>query len=107
MAELRKPNFFVVGAPRCGTTSLSKYLAKHPAVCFAHPLEPHYFARLDHSPTPEEAQRDYVEPFFQNRTAAHKAVGDRSVSYFFLPDAIRYILDFNPDARFIANVRHP
>jgi hypothetical protein len=107
LTELRKPNFFVIGAPRCGTTALSKHLAKHPDVCFAHPLEPHYFARLDHSPTQEEALRDYVEPFFQHCTKAHKAIGDRSVSYFFTPFSVRYILDFNPDAKFIANVRNP
>lgn len=107
MTELRKPNFFVVGAPRCGTTSLTRYLAKHPDVCFAHPVEPHYFSRLDHSPTQKEAQRDYVEPCFQHCTEAHKAVGERSVSYFFAPDAIRYILDFNPNAKFIAHIRNP
>ena len=41
------PDFFVVGAPRCGTTALSRYLSQHPQVCFSKPKEPHYFARID------------------------------------------------------------
>ena len=107
MAEPRKPNFFFVGAPRCGTTSLCKHLAGHPDVCFALPSEPHYFSRLDHSPSPEEVRRDYLEPYFRQCSEGFKAIGERSVSYFFAPDAIKHILDFNPDARFIANIRNP
>ena len=42
----RFPDFFLVGAPRCGTTSLSRYLAANPQVCFSRPKEPHYFALL-------------------------------------------------------------
>ena len=27
---MRKPDFFIVGAPRCGTTSMYAYLKQHP-----------------------------------------------------------------------------
>jgi Sulfotransferase family len=40
----RFPDFFLIGAPRCGTTSLSSYLANNPQVCFSRPKEPHYFS---------------------------------------------------------------
>ena len=42
----RFPDFFLIGAPRCGTTSLSRYLADNPQVCFSRPKEPHYFSLL-------------------------------------------------------------
>ncbi|WP_446372557.1 sulfotransferase [Coleofasciculus sp. D1-CHI-01] len=29
---MNKPDFFIVGAPKCGTTSLCKYLDQHPDV---------------------------------------------------------------------------
>ncbi|MEE8219856.1 MAG: sulfotransferase, partial [bacterium] len=29
---MRKPDFFIVGAPRCGTTSMKTYLDKHPEI---------------------------------------------------------------------------
>lgn len=39
-----KPNFFIVGAPKCGTTALSKYLSEHPNIFISEVKEPHYFA---------------------------------------------------------------
>lgn len=109
MAEsvFKKPNFFFLGAPRCGTTALCKHLAKHPDVCFAVPSEPHYFSLLDQAPSQEQVRRDYLEPYFQHCTEHYEAVGERSVSYFFAPDAIKYILAHFPDAKFIATVRNP
>ena len=43
MLEIR-PNFFIVGAPKCGTTSLDEYLRQHPNVFISRPKEPHYFS---------------------------------------------------------------
>ena len=40
------PNFFIVGAPRCGTTSLSKYLKWHPQVRLSDPKETHFFTSI-------------------------------------------------------------
>ena len=34
-------------APRCGTTSLARYLASHPDICFSKVKEPHFFAMHD------------------------------------------------------------
>ena len=39
-----KPNFFIVGAPKCGTTSLSVYLSQHPEILISDPKEPHHFS---------------------------------------------------------------
>jgi hypothetical protein len=39
----RKPDFFIVGAPKCGTTALFRYLAAHPAVFMPASKEPNYF----------------------------------------------------------------
>ena len=30
----KKPNLFIVGAPKCGTTFLYQYLKKHPDIYF-------------------------------------------------------------------------
>ncbi len=37
-------DFFIIGAPKCGTTSLVEYLSSHPDVGFSHIKEPHYFS---------------------------------------------------------------
>lgn len=103
----RFPDFFVVGAPRCGTTSFCRYLARNPQICFSQPKEPHYFARLDHDPSASELKRDYLDRYFAHCAAGHRAVGEGSVSYLYLPEAIERILRFNTQARFIALVRDP
>ena len=39
----KKPNFFIVGAPKCGTTSMWQYLKQHPEIFMTALKEPHYF----------------------------------------------------------------
>jgi hypothetical protein len=101
------PDFFVVGAPRCGTTSLCRFFAKNPQICFSRPKEPHYFAQLRAEPSAEELQRDYIERYFAHRSAAHRVAGEGSVSYLYSPEAVERIRLFNPAARFIVMVRNP
>ena len=103
----RFPDFFVVGAPRCGTTSFCRYLARNPQICFSQPKEPHYFTQLTRDPTEVELARDYLERCFGHCTPAHRAIGEGSVSYLYLPAAIERIRRMNPEARFIALVRNP
>ncbi|MDD9875087.1 MAG: sulfotransferase, partial [Gammaproteobacteria bacterium] len=38
----KKPNFFIIGAPKCGTTSLDAWLKSHPRI-FTAVKEPNYF----------------------------------------------------------------
>jgi len=38
-----KPNLFVLGAPKCGTTSLVHWLGQHSEIFFSPKKEPHYF----------------------------------------------------------------
>jgi hypothetical protein len=101
------PDFFIVGAPRCGTTALASYLRKHPRVCFSNPKEPHYFNRVTEDVTLEDVRCDYLERFFGHRLEQHSCAGEGSVSYLYSPAAIDLILRFNPAAKFIVMVRNP
>jgi len=101
------PDFFVVGAPRCGTTALCRYLATHPQICFSRPKEPHYFSRISAPPSERELQRDYIEHHFGHRSAGQRIAGEGSVSYLYLPGTIERILHFNSAAKFIAVLRNP
>ena len=40
---MNKPNLFIVGAPKCGTTFLYHYLKQHPEIYFPDFKEPHFF----------------------------------------------------------------
>ena len=37
------PNLFVIGAPKCGTTSLHRYLDQHPRISMSAVKEPKFF----------------------------------------------------------------
>lgn len=98
------PTFFLVGAPRCGTTSLSRYLADHERICFSRPKEPHFLVQ---SPSRVD---DYVQTYtnlFFSHHDGEPAIGEGSVSYLYKDEILHRILDLNPDARFIVNVRNP
>jgi len=41
------PNFFIVGAPKAGTTSLYAYLSGIPGIYMSPVKEPHYFSKVD------------------------------------------------------------
>ena len=41
---MKEPNFFIVGAPRCGTTALYSYLSEHPNIFMPGVKELNYFA---------------------------------------------------------------
>ncbi len=105
--QARFPDFFIVGAPRCGTTSLSRYLTRNPQICFSRPKEPHYFARIDDTPNTDELNRDYLDRCFAHCKPQHRSLGEGSVSYIYSREAIERILHFNPDARFIVQIRNP
>jgi hypothetical protein len=42
-ARYEKPNFFIIGAPKCGTSSLNNTLRWHPNIDVPLEYEPQYF----------------------------------------------------------------
>ena len=101
------PDFFVVGAPRCGTTALSRYLSQHPQVCFSKPKEPHYFARIDARHLQGAEWRSEYARFFAHYHEGHRAVGEGSVSYLYFEETLEHITRINPQARLVAMLRNP
>jgi hypothetical protein len=102
----RKPDFFIVGAPKCGTTALYEYLRPHPRIFMSEVKEPHYFATdLGHYPFIKDLN-EYLG-LFAGATDQHLRVGEASVYYLRSTAAIRNIHDFNPGARILAMFRNP
>lgn len=104
-----RPNFFLVGAPKCGTTSLYTYLGEHPAVFLPKAKEPQYFCtdfETYREWTTFTTQEHYLA-LYKNVGPQHRAVGDASTFYLFSKEAIRNAYEFNPSARFIAMARNP
>ncbi len=103
---MKRPNFFIVGAQKSGTTALSEYLRSHPNVAFAMPKEPHFFSEEFQLICPVHSIEEYLQLFGPDLSKAI-AVGEASTGYLQSENAIRKIYDFNPDAKIIVMLRNP
>lgn len=100
----RKPNFFIVGAPKCGTSSLAAWLGSHPEACVSKPKEPHFFYPYNKGRI--RTVRDY-ERCFAHAQPHHKAIGEASTHTIYSSQAIKDILEYQPQAKFIVCLRNP
>ena len=116
------PNFYIIGAPKCGTTSLQAYLNQHPDVIFSRYKEPNYFAFAGqqlpekgpvspklmheliyfHSITDES---EYLDQFTHHQ--GERIIGDASVRYLYTEPAAQRIKAATPDAKLVAVLREP
>jgi hypothetical protein len=102
---MRKPDFFIVGAPKCGTTAMYRWLKAHPEI-FVPVKEIHHFGKdLDHRRPPVSAER--YAALFSPATSAHKALGDVGVWYLLSTDAADEIYQYAPQAKIIIMLRRP
>lgn len=97
------PNFFIIGAPKCGTTSLQYYLEQHPDVFFA-PKELHFFGE-DLKIKNHFNDIEKYKSYFSN--AAQKAKGEASVWYLYSQSAPQEIKSLAGDAKIIICLRNP
>ena len=132
----RLPNFFIIGAPKAGTTSLYYYLDQHPAVFMSAIKEPHFFA--------DEIRKEHCEPELRHRMARENrglrdflsgpmrekrfggiiadwadyvqlfanatdesALGEASVCYLWSPTAPGRIAERIPNAKILVMLRDP
>ena len=102
-----RPNFFMVGAPKCGTTALSEYLRTHPNIYISPLKEPFYFA--DDFPAYREAktEQEYLKKFFADVLPQHKVVGEASALYLYSSVALTNLYRFDPNAKIIVMLRNP
>ncbi|MEW8012319.1 MAG: sulfotransferase [Candidatus Thiodiazotropha sp.] len=104
--NIPKPNFFIVGAPKCGTTALADYLGDHPQVFMSTPKEPHYFA--DNFPGYRVvSDLDGYLSLFSGADLDTPVVGEASVYYLYSKTAVANIKAFDPDARLVVMLRNP
>jgi len=115
--QSNRPNLFIIGAMKSGTSSLHAHLNRHPRVFMSTPKEPCRFidaAQLRQS-WPQMWERGYC-----NSEAAYlglfadagdcAVIGESSTDYSKLPvfgGVVERIAEFNPEARFVYIMRDP
>ena len=110
-----KPNLFIVGQPKSGTTALHQFLGQHPEIYMSSIKEPHFFCSDFHL----ESDRAYGKPrFFDFRNESSylqlfakagnaKVIGESSTNYLYSQVAAEKIHNFNPEAKIIIILREP
>ena len=100
------PNFFIIGAPKSGTTALGVYLGEHSDIFMCDPKEPQYFTFDLPGHRGVQTWEEYQALFPDQDRNVH-AVGEASVWYLYSKVAIQEIATCRPDARLIVLLRRP
>lgn len=99
-----KPSFFIVGAPKCGTTALYFYLKQHPQLYL--PQKELYFFGSDFTFRHPRPSLQYYGSLFTSALPA-QLCGEASVWYLYSKKAAEEIFAFNPNAKIIIMLRNP
>lgn len=102
---MRLPDFLVIGAARCGTTSLFEYLRFHPQIYLPPNKrpEPHFFLREREY---KKGIKYYSDKYF--KYADNKMIaGELSTSYIYQPYVAGRIKVHLPHVKLIAMLRNP
>ena len=107
---MSKPNFFLIGAPKCGTTAIAEYLSERPDVFFSRPKEPLFWCPdLGIEPHALRATTlaEYEALFAAADPAQHAVIGEGTTAYLRSSKAVKDIDAYAPGAKFIAILRNP
>lgn len=102
---MRRPDFFIVGAPKCGTTALDHYLKQHPEIFLPDRKEPQFFGSDIHASTFIKDKAEYLQLF--STAQNERRVGETSVWSLYSRRAAREIAEFAPHANVIIMLRNP
>jgi hypothetical protein len=101
-AAAGKPNFFLLGAGRCGTTTLHSMLQQHPGIFMSKVKEPSFFCSYF------QVVKDPVTYFrLFNPVDGERAIGEASHVYLSNPESATVLHELFPDAKFILIFRNP
>ncbi|MFW5888118.1 MAG: sulfotransferase [Patescibacteria group bacterium] len=122
------PNLFIVGAPKCGTTSLHYWLSQHPEIFmikYTPPktkvgkqgkLEPQFFNKDHHREADNwhgtkinyfkyRDKKTYLKLF--KEVKKEKIRGESTVHYLYSSEAPKKIREMTPNAKIIISLRNP
>ena len=104
--EKIRPNLFIVGAPKCGTTSLASWLDFHLNIFMCKPKEPYYFSKDIKSNRAAASFDEYLE-LFNDVSSEHVAIGEASTTYLRSSVAVRSIESRCDKPKYIVCLRNP
>lgn len=107
------PNFFLLGAQKCGTTSLHEWLNEHPEVLMSSIKEPHFFSETDTKTNKAFGKTlnvvDDLDAYCNlfNGVTTETIIGESSPSYLWDGKAAINIGKMVPKPKFLISLRDP
>jgi len=102
---MRKPDFFIVGAPKCGTTAMYDYLKQHPEIFMPRIKELNFWGQDLTFRFGRIKKDEYLSLFREVRN--EKRVGEVCIWSLYSTSAPFEIKDFSPSAKIIIMLRNP
>ena len=100
--ERRLPDFLIIGAQKCGTSSMFAYLNQHPQMKLPDVKEIHFFD-LNYS-----NGLDWYTSHFPPASLSHRMVtGEASPYYLFHPHVPERVRLHCPDVKLVVMLRNP
>ena len=120
---MKKPNFFIVGAAKAGTTALRNYLEQHPEIYFSPIKETHFFSKdidsfnfRDEFKAKVNTSKGAHQKFITNQeeyltlftgVKEESVIGEATASYLYSQKAAGNIYQFNPNSKVVIILRDP
>jgi len=95
------PTFLIIGAMKCGTTSLYSYLSEHPEVLMSPVKEPDFFLERG------ELSLDEYKTLFNGNANAYGEASTGYTKYPTMQADVSYMYNLLPSAKLIYMVRDP
>jgi hypothetical protein len=118
MMSKKLPNFLIVGAAKCGTSSLHKYLEQHPEIFMSKVKEPRFITSQVNpfplnGPGDHKVEAWYVKDYEQytklfEGSESYQAIGESSAdTLYFYERSIPVIKQYLGDPKIIIMLRNP
>jgi len=109
---IKKVSVFIVGAPKCATTTIHSFLDSCEGVFMSNPKELNYFS----APSIRQQSLYYDEDIIDSEksynaifksAAQSQILGESSVSYFYYDSVPAKIYEYNPASKIVIVLRNP
>lgn len=102
--SIKKVDFMIIGAAKCGTTTLASMLSQHESINFCRRKEPYFFTNPKIYGNSLKNYHQLYDP------KPGQLMGEASTSYTFMPeflDTHEKLYEYNPELKLIYIIRDP
>ena len=105
----RMPDFLIIGAMKCGTTTLYKNLVKHSSIVSAKSKELHFFDKEDENLKGINWYRKQFPLLFKKKfkNKPNLITGEATPRYLFTPEVPERVFQVMPNTKLIVLLRNP